>query len=97
THRRGTPMKRTYIIISILVLTLIGGIYFGSTSNFFKKTETHESVEIINNSSIRVYKDALDNIKMSRISIMDFPDRLYLMGKVGITEDRTTVIPSRVT
>ncbi len=90
-------MKRIYIIISILTLTLIGGIYFGSSSNFFKKIQSHEPVERIDDSSIRVYKDALENIKTSRISIMDFPDRLYLMGKIGITEDRTTVIPARVT
>lgn len=88
-------MKRIYFIAGFL--TLCGGIYFGSTSSFFKKVQTHEPVERIDDSSIRVYKDALDNIKISRISIMDFPDRLYLMGKVGITEDRTTVIPARVT
>jgi RND family efflux transporter MFP subunit len=90
-------VKRLHVVGIVLIIALAGGFYFGFSSKFFQKPQVHDPVERVGDATIRVYKDALENIKTTRISIMDFPDKLYLSGKIGITEDRTTVIPSRVT
>ena len=39
---------------------------------------------------------ALQNIKIVRATVQDFPDRLNLMGRISVAEDRMTVVPSRV-
>jgi Cu(I)/Ag(I) efflux system membrane fusion protein len=56
----------------------------------------HEPVEKLGTDTVRIYKDALENLKMESAHIAPFPELLSLMGKVGVTEDRTTVVPARV-
>jgi multidrug efflux pump subunit AcrA (membrane-fusion protein) len=55
-----------------------------------------DQVERIDATTLRIDKDALDNLKFAKASILDFPEQLNLMGKVSVTEDRTTVVPARV-
>lgn len=55
-----------------------------------------DPVERVDATTLRIDKDALDNLKFAKASIMDFPEQLNLMGKVSVTEDRTTVVPARV-
>jgi RND family efflux transporter MFP subunit len=78
------------------MLALLAGFYFGTKHDFHPREQSHDGVEKINLTTIRVYKDTLENIKTMKIVVMDFPEKLNLSGKIGITEDRTTVIPSRV-
>ena len=67
-----------------------------TSCHWFSKEEIKHPVEKRNESTLIVRKEALENLKISRVTMSDFPEKLYLMGKIGITEDRTTVIPSRV-
>jgi Cu(I)/Ag(I) efflux system membrane fusion protein len=53
-------------------------------------------VKKVDATTIRVYKDALENLKLAQAKTEPFPSLLSLMGKVGVTEDRTTIVPSRV-
>lgn len=55
-----------------------------------------DPVERIDATTLRIDKDALDNLKFAQAAITDFPEQLNLMGKVSVTEDRTTVVPARV-
>lgn len=68
-----------------------------SSCNWFKTTPPTDPVEVLNGTTIRVNKDALENIKTLKSEVKPFPDLLSLMGKISITEDRTTIVPSRVT
>jgi membrane fusion protein, copper/silver efflux system len=63
---------------------------------FFKKAVSAEPVEKISADTIRVYKDALDNLKVAQAKNSPFPDLMSLMGKISLTEDRTTTVPARV-
>jgi Cu(I)/Ag(I) efflux system membrane fusion protein len=54
-------------------------------------------VEKVAAETLRVYKDALENVKVVKAQNAPFPELLSLMGKISITEDRMTIIPSRVT
>jgi len=75
------------LVISLLLLT---------SCTFFKKETLAAPVEKVDENTVRVYKDALQNLKSDKAAIADFPDRLYVTGKAAVTEDRTTVVPSRV-
>jgi Cu(I)/Ag(I) efflux system membrane fusion protein len=86
-----------YMTKPVLALILIGSLGGLSSCDWFQKAQTHDPVEKLSGDSIRVYKDALDNLKTAKVHQSDFPDLLSLMGKVGVTEDRTTIVPSRVT
>ena len=78
------------------------GVYFISLSLVLtlgactKKNDNHDPVERIDDTTIKIYSEGLKNIQRTKASISDFPELLYLMGKVGVTEDRTTVVPARV-
>jgi Cu(I)/Ag(I) efflux system membrane fusion protein len=60
------------------------------------KSAGSDPVEKLDATTLRVHKDALDNLKFAKASVLDFPEQLNLMGKVSVTEDRTTVVPARV-
>ena len=61
-----------------------------------KNSDNHDPVERINDTTIKIYSEGLKNIQRTKAAISDFPELLYLMGKVGVTEDRTTIVPARV-
>ena len=75
--------------VSILTISLLLG---GCSKN----GGVHDPVERVNDSTVKIYTEALKNIQRSKAATSDFPELLYLMGKVGVTEDRTTVVPARV-
>lgn len=75
----------------IFLICLIAG--FAGCS---KGTSGHAPVEKISIDSVRIYKDALDNLKLEKAHVAPFPALLSLMGKISVTEDRTTVVPARV-
>ncbi len=55
-----------------------------------------EPLERVDATTLKVQHDALANLKLATVSMTDFPDQLYVMGKISITEDRTNVVPARV-
>jgi len=63
----------------------------------FNPEVVHEPVEKVATETLRISRDALENVKQVRAQATDFPKLLSLMGKISITEDRMTIIPSRVT
>lgn len=67
-----------------------------SGSGCTPRPETHDPVEKVDASTIRVYRDALENLKFATASVMDFPDTLPIPGKISVTEDRTNVVAARV-
>lgn len=77
-------------LLALATLTLFSGC------TWFNKAETHDPVEKLSADTIRVYKDALDNLKVDKAHMAPFPDLLSLMGKISVTEDRTTIMPARV-
>lgn len=77
------------ILIPVLMIAL-------SSCNWMKKATGHDPVQKVDPTTIRVYKDALENVKISRAKDTPFPNLLSLMGKISVTEDRTTIVPSRV-
>jgi Cu(I)/Ag(I) efflux system membrane fusion protein len=81
------------LILAVLGLTSAGLIFPACNRS---KSTAHESVERVDASTIRVYKEAVDNLKLSKASVLNFPDQLFLMGKISITEDRTNIVPARV-
>jgi membrane fusion protein, copper/silver efflux system len=82
--------KLTQPLLVLLVLSLC-------SCNWVKKVQTHDPVERVDASTIRVYKEALENLKVGKANQEPFPDLLSLMGKISVTEDRTTIVPARVT
>src|SRR5581483_9741327 len=81
--------QRSLALSAFLVLA------FCSTS-CTKKETPRDPVERIDDSTVKIYSDALPNIKRTTAMVSDFPELLNLMGKVGVTEDRTTIVPARV-
>ncbi|MDR3606402.1 MAG: efflux RND transporter periplasmic adaptor subunit [Oligoflexia bacterium] len=83
-------LKRTSTLLASLSLIAL------SSCGWFTNADTHGPVEKLNPTTLRVYKDALDNLKLTQAHVGPFPELLSLMGKISLTEDRTTIIPSRV-
>ena len=54
-------------------------------------------VQKISEDSVKLSEEAIKNITLTKVIKADFPDKLSLMGKISVTEDRTIVVPSRVT
>ena len=81
----------------LIFLALCSSAFLLSSCNWFKKDGHAAPVEKVDATVVRVYQDAMQNIKTDKAVMADFPDRLYITGKAAVTEDRTTVVPSRVT
>ena len=61
----------------------------------------HESIEgnavaIVAPNQLLVSAPALSHLKLAKSEKVDFPEYLTLMGRISPTEDRTTVVPARV-
>lgn len=54
------------------------------------------AIEKVNDSTVKISPDGLKNLKIEKAILSEIPERLDLMGRVSVTEDRTTVIPARV-
>jgi len=55
-----------------------------------------ESIEHIDESTLSLSDEVIHNLTFLKTSLADFPEQLPLTGKIGVTEDRTTVVPARV-
>jgi len=53
-------------------------------------------VQKISEDSLKLSDEAIKNLKLEKVQRGDFPEKLSLMGKVSVPEDRTAVVPSRV-
>jgi Cu(I)/Ag(I) efflux system membrane fusion protein len=63
-----------------------------------KKAPPEEAmVQKVSDDSLKLSDDAIKNIKLVKVSVGDFPEKLALMGRISVPEDRTVVVPSRVT
>jgi len=86
--------KLNYLFISILFLC---GIAFGYTGCHPKaETPEREPITKVNDSTLLLNDDVLKNITLIKAEIADFPDKLNLMGKISVPEDRLAVVPARV-
>ena len=62
-----------------------------------KKPEEEPMVKKISEDTLRLSDEAIKNIKLEKVIYGEFSERLSLMGKISVPEDRVTVVPSRVT
>ncbi len=53
-------------------------------------------VERVNDSSLKVQPEAMKNLTVGKAEMRELPERMDLMGRISVTEDRTTVVPARV-
>lgn len=88
-------MNKKYSILFLLLFA--GGFLFGylGCSKKVEITE-REPIRKINDSTLALDNEVLKNISLSRAVITDFPDRLNLMGRISVPEDRLAVVPARV-
>ena len=53
-------------------------------------------IERVNDSTLKIQPEAMKNLTIGKAELKELPERLDLMGRVSVTEDRTTVVPARV-
>jgi len=82
--------KQLYRIFVLILL-------IGPLSACTKKAVEEPMVQKISEDSVKLTDEAIKNIKLTKVIKGDFPEKLSLMGKISVPEDRTVVIPSRVT
>lgn len=85
-----------FFIVPFFIAPMMISMSLTSACSKRVQSSSHNPVEKIDATTIRIYHDALENVKVSKARVMDFPDQLILMGKIGITEDRTSNVPVRV-
>jgi multidrug efflux pump subunit AcrA (membrane-fusion protein) len=69
----------------------------GALSSCKKAPPEEQMVQKIGPDSLKLSEDAIKNLTLSKVVRGDFPEKLSLMGKISVPEDRTVVIPSRLT
>jgi membrane fusion protein, copper/silver efflux system len=93
TFKTKYTKKHVFIYpISVFALSLA---LLGLGSGCNQATE-QQPVMKVNATTLKVDRDALENIKVARATLTDFPDQLSVMGRISITEDRTNIVPARV-
>ncbi len=69
----------------------------GTLSSCTKHSSVEEAmVRKVSPDSLKLSEDAIQNLKLGKVKKDDFPEQLSLMGKIGVPEDRTVVVPARV-
>jgi RND family efflux transporter MFP subunit len=76
--------------LSIAVAVIIA---FGACS---KKPAEEPMIQKVSDDSLKLSDEAIKNLKLETVVKGDFPEKLSLMGKVSVPEDRTAVVPARV-
>jgi RND family efflux transporter MFP subunit len=66
-------------------------------SSCTKAPPEEQMVQKIAADSLKLSDDAVKNLTLAKVVKGDFPEKLSLMGKVSVPEDRTVVVPSRLT
>jgi RND family efflux transporter MFP subunit len=81
-----------HLVRACLAISLLGAL------SSCKKAQVEEQmVQKISADSLKLSDDAIKNITLAKVVKGDFPEKLSLMGKISVPEDRTVVVPSRVT
>jgi RND family efflux transporter MFP subunit len=62
-----------------------------------KTAPEEQMVQKVSDDSVKLSDEAIKNLTLTKVIKGEFPEKLSLMGKISVTEDRTVVIPSRVT
>jgi membrane fusion protein, copper/silver efflux system len=78
---------RACIVLSVL----------GAFASCTKAPVEEPMVQKVSADSVKLTDDAIKNITLAKVVKGDFPEKLSLMGKISVPEDRTVVVPSRVT
>ena len=86
-------MKAKLSSITLLFLFLSVA---GTSCEWSQKPTERDPVERVDATTLKVHAEALENLKFAKAELTEFPEQLLLMGKISITEDRTTVVPARV-
>ena len=53
-------------------------------------------VHRLNDTTLRIDPPAMKNVTVTPVKMDELPEKLDLMGRISVTEDRTTMIPARV-
>ena len=82
-------------LVGLLMLVLFGlGFVFEACN---KKEQEPQMVQKISEDTVKLSDDAVKNLKIEKVIKSDFPQKLTLMGKISVPEDRIVNVPSRVT
>lgn len=76
-------------IVGLIILSLM---IFGC----FKKDQETPMIQKISDDSLKLSDEAIKNLTVEKVTKGEFPERLSLMGKISVPEDRTVVVPARV-
>jgi Cu(I)/Ag(I) efflux system membrane fusion protein len=61
-----------------------------------KAPEEAPLVEKVGDDSLHLSEEAIRNIKLSKVVLGEFPEKLSLMGKITVPEGKTEAVPARV-
>ena len=61
-----------------------------------RKDANDHPVTRLNNTTVKIGKRALANFSFANAKLVSFPERLDVMGKITVTENRTVNVPARV-
>jgi Cu(I)/Ag(I) efflux system membrane fusion protein len=86
-------MRANKFLLQVFVLMTV----FAALGSCKKAPPEEQMVQKISADSLKLSDDAIKNLTLSKVVKGDFPEKLSLMGKISVPEDRTVVIPSRVT
>jgi multidrug efflux pump subunit AcrA (membrane-fusion protein) len=82
---------RAFFLLSLMVGLICA---LGSCK---KAPPEEQMVQKIGPDSLKLSEDAVKNLTLAKVLKGDFPEKLSLMGKISVPEDRTVVVPSRLT
>ncbi len=61
-----------------------------------KKITVEPMVQKVSEDTLKLTDEAIKNIKLEKVFKGDFPEKLSLMGKISVPEDRTIVVQARI-
>lgn len=61
-----------------------------------KAQPEEQMIQKISDDSLKLTDDAIKNIKIEKVVKGEFPEKLSLMGRISVPEDRVAVVPARV-
>src|ERR1700677_4554606 len=82
-------------VVGLMCVALFGlGFMHAACTKDDKETQM---VQKVSEDTVKLTDDAIKNLKIEKIIKADFPQKLTLMGKISVPEDRTVNVPARVT
>ncbi len=67
-----------------------------SSCHSSKAESEANTVEVVNETELQIFGEAIYNIQTAKAEFTAFPDVLSVMGRISPAEDRMTVVPARV-